>query len=98
MSVISITAGSGAFEEGAKSVHSPVFAPTGVILRPTTFRASNSSPAAPVASDALPPNLAPDTLRKLADLEERKTRGEVTQTQYNALREALLRSDPSAGE
>lgn len=69
-----------------------------VVRREVLMESPEVAPAAPVASDALPPNLAPDTLRKLADLEERKTRGEVTQTQYNALREALLRSDPSAGE
>ena len=56
------------------------------------------TPAPPIATDVLPANLAPDTLRKLADLEEQKTRGEITQTQYNVLRETILQADPSVSE
>ena len=49
VTVTSITAGSGAFEDGAKSVQSPELALTGLMVMPTTLRASNSSPACPVA-------------------------------------------------
>ena len=60
--------------------------------------AEAEEPAAPAATDVLPGNLAPETLRRLADLEEQKARGEVTQTQYNVLREDILQSDPSVGQ
>jgi hypothetical protein len=55
-------------------------------------------PAPPVATDVLPANLSPETLRKLADLEDQKTRGEVTQTEYTVMRSAILRADPSFTE
>ena len=56
------------------------------------------APAPPIATDVLPANLSPDTLRKLADLEEQKTRGEVTQTEYTVMRSTILRADPSFTE
>jgi hypothetical protein len=68
-----------------------------VVRREVLMESPEETPAAPVASDVLPADLSPETLRKLADLEERKTRGEVTQTQYNVLRENILKSDPAAG-
>ena len=55
-------------------------------------------PTPPVADDVLPANLSPETLRKLADLEEQKTRGEVTQTEYTVMRSTILRADPSFTE
>ena len=55
-------------------------------------------PTPPVATDVLPANLSPETLRKLADLEDQKTRGEVTQTEYTVMRSTILRADPSFTE
>ena len=55
-------------------------------------------PAPPLATDVLPGDLSPETLRKLADLEEQKTRGEVTQTEYTVMRANILRADPSFSE
>jgi hypothetical protein len=52
-------------------------------------------PAPPIATDVLPAGLAPETLRKLADLEDQKTRGEVTQTEYTVMRSTILRADPA---
>ena len=66
-----------------------------VVRREVLMESPEQEPAAPISSDVLPANLAPDTLRRLADLEEQKARGEVTQTQYNVLREDILQSDPS---
>ena len=57
-----------------------------------------SPPTPPVATDVLPANLSPETLRKLADLEDQKTRGEVTQTEYTVMRSTILRADPSFTE
>lgn len=68
-----------------------------VVRREVLMESPEETPDAPVASDVLPADLSPDTLRRLADLEEQKTRGEVTQTQYNVLRENILKSDPAAG-
>jgi hypothetical protein len=58
----------------------------------------DEGPAAPLAGDALPGNLSPNTLRKLADLEDQKRRGEVTQVEYSVLRESILRADPAFSE
>lgn len=55
-------------------------------------------PAPPVATDVLPGDLSPETLRKLADLEEQKSRGEVTQTEYTVMRTTILQADPSFSE
>jgi hypothetical protein len=69
-----------------------------VVRREILMESPDDTPAPPMSSDVLPANLAPDTLRKLADLEEQKTAGEITQTQYNALRENILQSDPSIAQ
>jgi hypothetical protein len=69
-----------------------------VVRREVLMESPEQEPAAPISTDVLPANLAPDTLRRLADLEEQKARGEVTQTQYNVLREDILQSDPSVGQ
>ncbi len=55
-------------------------------------------PAPPLATDVLPGDLSPDTLRKLADLEDQKNRGEVTQTEYTVMRTTILQADPSFSE
>ncbi len=55
-------------------------------------------PDPPLATDVLPGGLSPETLRKLADLEEQKSRGEVTQTEYTVMRSTILRADPSFSE
>ena len=69
-----------------------------VVRREILMESPEDAPAPPLSTDVLPANLAPETLRKLADLEEQKKAGKVTQTQYNVLREGILRADPSAGE
>ncbi len=69
-----------------------------VVRREVLMESPEDAPAPPLSTDVLPANLTPETLRKLADLEEQKAAGKVTQTQYNVLREGILRADPSAGE
>ena len=69
-----------------------------VVRREVLMESPEDAPAPPLSTDVLPANLAPETLRKLADLEEQKKAGEITQTQYNVLREASCEADPSAGE
>jgi hypothetical protein len=41
-------------------------------------------------------NLSPETLRKLADLEEARRRGELTEGEYSARKRSILQADPSA--
>ncbi len=49
-------------------------------------------------TDELPTRLAPATLRDLADLEEKRQRGEVNESDYRTQRAEILRKDPSAGK
>lgn len=44
---------------------------------------------------ALPANLAPDTLRALADLEEERRSGTITESEYNTRRREILNADPT---
>jgi hypothetical protein len=69
-----------------------------VVRREVLMESPEDAPAPPLSTDVLPANLAPETLRKLADLEEQKKAGAITQTQYNVQRENILRADPSADE
>ena len=66
-----------------------------VVRREILMETPEDAPAPPVDSNVLPANLAPATLRKLADLEEQKSRGEVTHTQYTVMRTTILRADPN---
>lgn len=69
-----------------------------VVRREILMESAEDAPTPTIGSDVLPGNLAPDTLRKLADLEDQKTRGEITQTQYTIMRETILQADPSFNE
>jgi hypothetical protein len=66
-----------------------------VVRREVLMESAEDAPAPLVSSDVLPGNLSADTLRKLADLEEQKTRGEVTQTEYTVMRNTILQADPA---
>lgn len=70
--------------------------PTGKVVRKTILM--ETAPEDPGAEDEapLPTNLAPATLRRLADLEESRRRGEMTESEYSAQRNEILRSDPGA--
>jgi len=69
-----------------------------VVRREVLMESPEDTPAPPISTEVLPGNLSPDTLRKLADLEEQKTRGEVTQTEYTVMRTSILQADPSYSE
>jgi hypothetical protein len=69
-----------------------------VVRREILMESPEEAPVPPLSADVLPGNLSPDTLRKLADLEEQKTRGEVTQTEYTVMRTTILQADPSYSE
>jgi hypothetical protein len=69
-----------------------------VVRREVLMESPEDAPAPPVSTEVLPGNLSPDTLRKLADLEEQKARGEITQTEYTVMRTTILQADPSFPE
>jgi hypothetical protein len=48
------------------------------------------------AFERLPENLSSSTLRQLADLEDERHRGEITEADYNARRRQIIRSDPAS--
>jgi hypothetical protein len=72
--------------------------PTGQIKRRNVLLDSAAEPDAeqPAPPPALPPDLSPDALRKLADLEEQRRRGELTEAQYQARRREILAATPAA--
>jgi hypothetical protein len=49
-----------------------------------------------VVPTVLPETLAAATLRALADLEEERGRGEITEAQYNERRREIIRNDPAS--
>jgi hypothetical protein len=73
--------------------------PTGDVVRRTILMESSEETdesAAGSAFERLPENLSSATLRELADLEDARHRGEITEAEYNARRREILRSDPAA--
>lgn len=49
---------------------------------------------APTPGNPLPADLSPDTLRELADLEESRRNGEITETEYRVRRREILDGQP----
>lgn len=76
--------------------------PGGQVVRRTVLMDSgpeSTLPADPQVGAAVPPQgLSPDALRALADLEEQRRRGEVTEADYQAQRRQILSSDLPAAE
>jgi hypothetical protein len=73
--------------------------PGGKVVRRTILM--ESVPEDPGARDdeslpVVPANLSPDTLRKLADLEEARRRGELSEAEYANRKSEILRADPGA--
>ncbi len=56
------------------------------------------SPEEANGSNRLPENLMPETLRKLADLEEIRRRGEISEGEYELRRGEILRTDAGPRE
>jgi hypothetical protein len=64
----------------------------GRLLRRSVLMESAPAPEAQAAEPAaLPADLPPETLRALADLQEQRARGEISETTYHAKRRDLLR-------
>lgn len=71
--------------------------PAGKVVRRTILMETpEDAPEAAPAPAALPANLTPETLRELADLEDARRRGELTESQYEAERSRILGADPAA--
>jgi len=75
--------------------------PTGKVVRRTILMESSDEapiseddPGAAAAGEELPRNLAPATLRALADLEEARQRGAVGEGEYRTKRREILAADP----
>ncbi len=73
--------------------------PGGKVVRRTILMESpeDAAEAAPAPQPAaLPANLTPETLRELADLEDARRRGELSESQYEAERRRILGAEPAA--
>jgi hypothetical protein len=53
--------------------------------------------AKPQEAPAIPAGVSPKTLRALADLEERRQRGEISEYDYEQQRNKILAADPAVG-
>jgi hypothetical protein len=71
--------------------------PDGTVVRRTVLMESPPEPeAAPANPAPLPANLSPQALRQLADLEEQRRRGELTESFYEARRREILAGEAPA--
>lgn len=69
--------------------------PGGRVVRRTILMESPEEAPEPEATPPpLPARLAPETLRKLADLEDARRRGDVDEAEYELQRRRILASDP----
>ena len=66
--------------------------PTGEVTRKTILMESPPEEwtSGEPAADALPENLSPEQLRALADLEERRQQGHITEAEYGEQRGRIL--------
>jgi hypothetical protein len=72
--------------------------PSGKLMRRTILMESpeeEAEPSAPAAGEAsaIPPGTSPGALRTLADLEERRQRGEISELEYTQRRREILAAD-----
>lgn len=65
-----------------------------VVRREILMESPEEAPEEAPAPALLPTNLSPQTLRALADLEDARLRGEVTEAEYQVRRQGILESDP----
>lgn len=65
-----------------------------VVRREILMEAPEEAPAQPPAPVSIPENLSPETLRALADLEDARRRGDVSESEYELERQRILRPDP----
>jgi hypothetical protein len=73
--------------------------PSGKVIRRTILMESPEEETAAPGEEPeyrrLPENLSSDTLRALADLEDQRHRGEISEAEYERLRRQTIRADPA---
>jgi len=71
--------------------------PSGDVVRRTILMESpDEGLGEPAPGSRISDALSPETLRQLADLEEMRRRGEITEAQYDIRRRQILQADPSS--
>jgi hypothetical protein len=73
--------------------------PSGKVMRRTILMESGEEGGEAAEEPGfvrLPEDLSSATLRKLADLEDERHRGEISEAEYNTRRREIIRSDPAA--
>ena len=82
------------------------FTPSGEMVRKTILMespeperdlGSDAGGAKPRDAQPVPAGISPETLRELADLEERRQRGEISEYDYERQRSKLFAADPGSG-
>ena len=68
----------------------------GKVVRKTILMESPEEEASEEVPVGLPADLSPETLRRLANLEEERRDGAVTESEYDLRRRAILRADSVA--
>lgn len=68
--------------------------PGGRVVRRTVLMESEEEAPPEPAPELIPANLAPETLRRLADLEDARRRGDVSEAEYDLERRRILAEDP----
>jgi hypothetical protein len=58
---------------------------------------AEAEPEQPAGQQTIPAGISAKTLRALADLEERRQRGEINEYAYEQQRNKILAADPTAG-
>jgi hypothetical protein len=56
---------------------------------------SDTRGAEPIDAQSIPAGISPKTLRELADLEEKRQRGEISEYDYEKQRNKILAPDPT---
>lgn len=74
--------------------------PDGKVVRRTILMESEEEPVPEVEDDVvpvqLPETISSSTLRSLADLEDQRSQGKITEAEYNARRRQIIRDDPAS--
>ncbi len=85
-------------QSGAFDWRNPIFkrptrtriTPGGKVVRKTILMEMDDEQAPAAAGSALPANLSPEALRDLADLEEIRRKGDISESEYNRRKRAIL--------
>jgi hypothetical protein len=65
-------------------------------VEPEGDSGSDARGAKPIDAQSIPAGISPKVLRELADLEEQRQRGEISEFHYEKQRNKILTADPAA--